>query len=120
MTQRDDNRQVDKLLKVLIVDDEASQRTGLSGMVKAWNMSAETAAEGAEALEKVASFSPDVIVTDLNMPGMDGFQFLGKLRELGDAPPAIVLTAYGNVETGVRAIHELNAFYFLENRSSRT
>jgi DNA-binding NtrC family response regulator len=106
--------QVDKLLKVLIVDDEASQRTGLSGMVKAWNMSAETASEGAEALEKVASFSPDVIVTDLNMPGMDGFQFLGKLRELGDAPPAIVLTAYGNVETGVRAIHELNAFYFLE------
>jgi DNA-binding NtrC family response regulator len=105
---------VDKLLKVLIVDDEASQRTGLSGMVKAWNMSAETASEGAEALEKVASFSPDVIVTDLNMPGMDGFQFLGKLRELGDAPPAIVLTAYGNVETGVRAIHELNAFYFLE------
>src|SRR5690242_19507035 len=106
--------QVDKLLKVLIVDDEASQRTGLSGMVKAWNMSAETASEGAEALEKVASFSPVVIVTDLNMPGMDGFQFLGKLRELGDAPPAIVLTAYGNVETGVRAIHELNAFYFLE------
>jgi DNA-binding NtrC family response regulator len=106
--------QVDKLLKVLIVDDEASQRTGLSGMVKAWNMSAETASEGAEALEKVASFSPDVIVTDLNMPGMDGFQFLTKLRELGDAPPAIVLTAYGNVETGVRAIHELNAFYFLE------
>jgi DNA-binding NtrC family response regulator len=105
---------VDKLLKVLIVDDEASQRTGLSGMVKAWNMSAETASEGAEALEKVASFSPDVIVTDLNMPGMDGFQFLGKLRELGDPPPAIVLTAYGNVETGVRAIHELNAFYFLE------
>jgi len=83
-------------------------------MVKAWNMSAETASEGAEALEKVASFSPDVIVTDLNMPGMDGFQFLTKLRELGDAPPAIVLTAYGNVETGVRAIHELNAFYFLE------
>jgi DNA-binding NtrC family response regulator len=106
--------QVDKLLKVLIVDDEASQRTGLSGMVKAWNMSAETASEGAEALEKVASYSPDVIVTDLNMPGMDGFQFLGKLRELADAPPAIVLTAYGNVETGVRAIHELNAFYFLE------
>src|SRR5216684_2389188 len=83
-------------------------------MVKAWNMSAETASEGAEALEKVSSFSPDVIVTDLNMPGMDGFQFLTKLRELGDAPPAIVLTAYGNVETGVRAIHELNAFYFLE------
>src|SRR5690348_14395357 len=105
---------VDKLLKVLIVDDEVSQRTGLAGMVNAWGMAADTASEGAEALEKVASFSPDVIVTDLNMPGMDGYQFLEKLQDLGDAPPAIVITAFGNIETGVRTVHELGAFWFLE------
>jgi DNA-binding NtrC family response regulator len=62
----------------------------------------------------VANFSPDVIVTDLNMPGMDGYQFLEKLQEMGDAPPAIVLTAFGNIETGVRTVHELGAFWFLE------
>ena len=106
---------VDKLLKVLIVDDEVSQRTGLAGMVNAWGMSADTASEGGEALEKVASFSPDVIVTDLNMPGMDGYQFLEKLKEMGaDAPPSIVLTAFGSIETGVRTVHELGAFWFLE------
>ena len=105
---------MDKLLKVLIVDDEVSQRTGLAGMVNAWGMAADTASEGAEALEKVASFSPDVIVTDLNMPGMDGYHFLEKLQDLGDAPPAIVLTAFGNIETGVRTVHELGAFWFLE------
>jgi len=105
---------VEKLLKVLIVDDEVSQRTGLAGMVNAWGMAAESASEGAEALEKVASFSPDVIVTDLNMPGMDGYQLLEKLQELGDAPPTIVLTAFGNIETGVRTVHELGAFWFLE------
>jgi DNA-binding NtrC family response regulator len=105
---------VDKQLKVLIVDDEISQRTGLAGMVNAWGMGADTASEGAEALEKVASFSPDVIVTDLNMPGMDGYQFLEKLQELGDSPPTIVLTAFGNIETGVRTVHELGAFWFLE------
>jgi two-component system response regulator PilR (NtrC family) len=106
---------VDKLLKVLIVDDEVSQRTGLAGMVNAWGMSADTASEGGEALEKVASFSPDVIVTDLNMPGMDGYQFLEKLQEMGaDAPPSIVLTAFGSIETGVRTVHELGAFWFLE------
>ncbi|HXI39191.1 MAG TPA: sigma-54 dependent transcriptional regulator [Bryobacteraceae bacterium] len=106
---------MDKLLKVLIVDDEVSQRTGLAGMVNAWGMSADTASEGGEALEKVASFSPDVIVTDLNMPGMDGYQFLEKLKELGsDAPPSIVLTAFGSIETGVRTVHELGAFWFLE------
>src|SRR5438270_8517763 len=106
--------EVEKLLKILIVDDEVSQRTGLAGMVNAWGMAAETASQGGEALEKVASFSPDVIVTDLNMPGMDGYQFLQKLQEQGDAPPAIVLTAYGNVETGLRTMHELGAYWFLE------
>ena len=107
-------KQVEKSLRVLIVDDEASQRTGLAGMVNAWGMAAETASEGAQALEKVASFAPDVIVTDLNMPGMDGYQFLGKLRDSSEAPPAIVLTAFGNIETGVRVVHELGAFWFLE------
>ena len=107
-------RRVEKPLRVLIVDDEASQRTGLAGMVSAWGMAAETASEGAEALEKVTRFTPDVIVTDLNMPGMDGYQFLGKLQESGEAPPAIVLTAFGNIETGVRVVHELGAFWFLE------
>jgi len=107
-------KQVEKSLRVLIVDDEASQRTGLAGMVKAWGMAAETASEGGEALEKLSIFTPDVIVTDLNMPGMDGYQFLGKLKDSGEAPPAIVLTAFGNIETGVRVVHELGAFWFLE------
>src|SRR5690349_16179394 len=83
-------------------------------MVNAWGMVAETASEGSEALEKVTSFSPDVIVTDLNMPGIDGYQFLEKLQESGDAPPTIVLTGFGNIETGVRTVHELGAFWFLE------
>ena len=106
--------EVDKLLKVLIVDDEVSQRTGLAGMVNAWGMVAETASEGGQALDKVSSFSPDVIVTDLNMPGVDGYRFLEKLQESGDAPPTIVLTGFGNIETGVRTVHELGAFWFLE------
>ena len=43
--------------------------------------------------------------TDLNMPGMDGYHFLEKLQEQGEAPPTIVLTAFGNIETGVRTVH---------------
>lgn len=112
--RKDRMEEVEKLLKVLIVDDEVSQRTGLAGMVNAWGMAAETASEGGEALEKVASTSPDVIVTDLNMPGMDGYKFLEKLKAMGDAPPAVVLTAFGNIETAVRTVHELGAFWFLE------
>ncbi len=101
-------------IKVLIVDDEASQRSGLAGMVSAWGMTAETAAEGEEALHKLATFHADVILTDLNMPGLDGFGFLARLREAGEMPPAIVLTAYGNIETAVKTVHELGAYWFLE------
>jgi DNA-binding NtrC family response regulator len=97
-----------------VVDDEASQRSGLAGMVSAWGMTAETAAEGEEALRKLASFPADVILTDLNMPGLDGFGFLERLREAGEMPPAIVLTAYGNMETAVKTVHELGAYWFLE------
>jgi len=99
---------------VLIVDDEASQRSGLAGMVSAWGMTAETAAEGEEALHKLATFHADVILTDLNMPGLDGFGFLARLRDAGEMPPAIVLTAYGNIETAVKTVHELGAYWFLE------
>jgi len=101
-------------IKVLIVDDEASQRSGLAGMVSAWGMTAETAAEGEEALHKLATFHADVILTDLNMPGLDGFGFLARLRDAGEMPPAIVLTAYGNIETAVKTVHELGAYWFLE------
>jgi DNA-binding NtrC family response regulator len=101
-------------LKVLIVDDEASQRSGLAAMVTAWGMTAETAAEGNEALRKLADFPADVILTDLNMPGLDGFGLLRSLRDSGEMPPTIVLTAYGNMETAVKTVHELGAYWFLE------
>jgi DNA-binding NtrC family response regulator len=101
-------------IKVLIVDDEASQRSGLAAMVSAWGMMPETAGDGAEALLKLSAFPADIILTDLNMPGMDGFGFLQKLQESGEMPPTIVLTAYGNIETAVKTVHELGAYWFLE------
>ncbi|MBZ5574987.1 MAG: sigma-54 dependent transcriptional regulator [Acidobacteriia bacterium] len=101
-------------LKVLIVDDEASQRSGLAAMVSSWGMKPETAAEGNEALQKLTTFTADVVITDLNMPGLDGFGFLQRLRDSGDMPPTIVLTAFGSIETAVKTVHELGAFWFLE------
>ncbi|HEY1239365.1 MAG TPA: sigma-54 dependent transcriptional regulator [Bryobacteraceae bacterium] len=101
-------------IKVLIVDDEISQRTGLAAMVSAWGMKPEMAGDGNEALTKLANFAADVIITDLNMPGLDGFGFLERLQESGDMPPAIVLTAFGSIETAVKTVHELGAFWFLE------
>jgi len=83
-------------------------------MICAWGMTAETAADGNEALSKLPDFAADVIITDLNMPGMDGFALLEHLRDSGEMPPTIVLTAYGNMETAVKTVHELGAYWFLE------
>jgi DNA-binding NtrC family response regulator len=83
-------------------------------MVAAWGFTAETANDGQEALEKLATFSANVIVTDLMMPRMDGFEMMKRLGADGNMPPAIVLTAFGNIETAIQTIHDLGAFWFME------
>jgi len=100
--------------RVLIVDDEENQRQGLAAMVSAWGFQAETAADGVEALEKLGSFAAHVLITDLMMPRMDGAELLRRLAAQGSGPAAIVVTAFGNIETAISTIHELGAFWFME------
>lgn len=100
--------------RVLVVDDEESQRTALASMIALWGYGVETAADGQEALEKLAAFPAHVLVTDLNMPRMTGQELLQHLKEQGGGPAAIVQTAFGNLETAVSLIHDLGAFWFLE------
>ncbi len=83
-------------------------------MVSSWGFTAETAADGQEALEKLSGFPAHVMVTDLMMPRMDGFELLRRLAAQGGGPPAIVVTAFGNIETAIATIHDLGAFWFLE------
>jgi DNA-binding NtrC family response regulator len=99
---------------VLIVDDEESQRLPLASMISGWGFNVETAADGEEALEKLSNQAAHVIVTDLMMPRMDGFELMKRLGSDGNMPPAIVLTAFGNIETAIQTIHDLGAFWFME------
>jgi len=102
------------IARVLIADDEEAQRNGLASMVRAWGFAADTAADGQEALEKLLADPASVLITDLKMPRMDGFELLRRLPAENINIPAIVLTAFGNIETAVSTMHELGAFWFLE------
>ena len=100
--------------RILIVDDDVRQRTAMAAMLAASDFEMRVAADGQEALEQLAAFNADVIVSDLVMPRMDGFELLRHLKERGDLTPAIALTAFGSMEKALAVVHDLNAFWFLE------
>ena len=101
-------------IRVLIVDDDESQRTLLAQMTASLGFAVATASDGEDALERHAAQSADVIVTDLMMPRMDGFDLLKTLESTGDRTPTIVLTGVGGIEQGISVVHDLKAFWFLE------
>ena len=82
--------------------------------MQAWNVSVDVAIDGQDALDKLAHASPHVLLTDLMMPRVNGFELLKRLHSQGTLPPCIVMTAFGDIETAVKTIHELGAFWFLE------
>ncbi len=76
--------------RILIVDDDERQRAALAAMLSDNHYEAQVAGDGQEALERLAAFNADVIVADLVMPRMDGFELLKHLREQGDLTPSQV------------------------------
>ena len=65
--------------RILVVDDEVNARTALAELLRDEGYAVETAADGFKALGKLEDFAPDVVLTDLKMPGMDGIQLLAKI-----------------------------------------
>src|SRR5580765_1902080 len=89
--------------RILIVEDEANERTGLAELVSSWGYRAETAADGVEGLEKVATFSPSIVITDIKMPRMDGMELVEKLADLSQSIAVVMVTAQKTTETAFHA-----------------
>ena len=98
--------------RVLIVEDDAAARVGLEQLVRSWGFIAESASDGEEALQKVTTFRPAIVITDLVMPRMDGLALLRALPLQGADVTTLLLTAQGTVETAVEAMKE-GAFDYL-------
>jgi DNA-binding NtrC family response regulator len=99
--------------RVLVVEDEENERSGLAELIRAWGFETETAVDGIDALEKVANSSPGIVVTDLKMPRMDGMELLERLAAQPQQVAVILLTAQGSVEAAVTAMKR-GAFDFIE------
>lgn len=90
--------------RVLIVDDEPNARSGLEKLLRQEDYAVDAAADGVSALQIATEHPPDVVVTDLKMPKMDGMELLQKLRAVYQDVPVIVVTAFGEVATAVQAM----------------
>jgi DNA-binding NtrC family response regulator len=90
--------------RILIVEDDAAARVGLQQLIHGWGFEVEMAADGEQALEKIAAFHPGIVLTDLVMPKMGGLDLLRTIEEQGDPVTTVILTAQGTVETAVEAI----------------
>jgi two-component system response regulator HydG len=90
--------------EILVVDDQETNRVTLERILRRENWDVSQAQDGQVALEKVRKNPPDVIVTDLKMPGLNGLELLKAVRALHPEIEVILMTAYGTVETAVDAM----------------
>ncbi len=90
--------------RLLVVDDEATARRALATLLTDDGYAVETAASGEEALEKLAASPPDLMLTDVRMPGIDGVELLTRAKASDPSLSVIVMTAFGNVRDAVNAM----------------
>ncbi|HEY6460486.1 MAG TPA: sigma-54 dependent transcriptional regulator, partial [Polyangiaceae bacterium] len=100
--------------RILIVDDESNARAALSEILHEDGYATETAADGFKALGKLDEFSPDVVLTDLKMPGLDGIAFMEKARAAAPATVFVVMTAFGTISSAVEAMKKGAENYLLK------
>ena len=91
-------------MRVLVVEDDPVQRTGLSQLVASWGFDVANAPDGEAALEQIAQAHPDVILSDMVMPRMGGLDLLRALRQQDHDITVLILTAQATVDTAVEAI----------------
>src|SRR6185369_4581210 len=97
---------------VLIVDDEEAVCWALDRALRREGHEVAVAASAEQALAQVGRRRPDAILLDIRLPGMDGLTALGLLRDRLPGVPVIVVTAFGNLDTAVKAV-EGGAFEYL-------
>ena len=100
-------------MKILVIDDERAIRNSMKEILSDEGYEVETAEDGAAGLKSALSERCDAIFCDIKMPGMDGLELLGRLREEGVEAPVIMISGHGDIETAVECIKK-GAFDFIQ------
>ena len=103
----------EQALKVLLVDDETGILDSLRILFRGAGYEVATAKGGAEALELLGRSKPDLVVTDIRMPGTSGLEVLSGTRDVDPEIPVILMTAQASLQSAVRAVNE-GAYYYLQ------
>lgn len=98
--------------RILIVDDEENTRIGLSKLLTQEGFEVESAANGNEALDCLDRQKVSLVISDINMPDMNGLAFLRELSRKFPSTNVIMITAYGGVESYLEAMN-LGAYEYL-------
>lgn len=92
--------------RVLVVDDDRNARTILVELLREQGYAVETAADGVKALPKIEAFAPDLLLTDLEMPGMDGIELMLRAQRFDPTLSVIIATASVRIDTVVSAMRQ--------------
>ncbi len=98
---------------VLIVDDERTLARAIKAFLVESGYEAEVAGDGEQAMGLLETLRPDVVFSDVRLPGMTGIELLRRIREFDAAIPVVIMTAYGTIEGAVEAV-KLGAFDYLK------
>jgi two-component system response regulator HydG len=99
--------------KVLIVDDETAIVDTLRILLKREGFTVETAVGGQQGIDRMHEVRPDVLLTDVRMPGVGGLEVLLAAREMDPSLPVILMTAQASLQTAIRAVNE-GAYYYIQ------
>ncbi|MGI9040081.1 MAG: sigma-54-dependent transcriptional regulator [Gemmatimonadales bacterium] len=98
---------------ILIVDDERTLARAVKAFLQESGYEAEVAGDAEQALGLLETLRPDVVFSDVRLPGMSGIELLRRIREFDSAIPVVIMTAYGTIEGAVEAV-KLGAFDYLK------
>ena len=101
------------MTKVLVVDDKQLVRDSMTATLSRAGFTPVAAADAQAALDLLPRQRPAAVVTDLKMPGIDGLELLGRIRQIDPQLPVVVVTAYASIDTAVTAIRN-GAFDYLQ------